>query len=191
MKMSRNPQTIATLFGIIAAALVVAGIYFGSGGLTRFDTPLAAYAAATVIAAFGLVYRYVMWVQRPPTWKYFMASLRLFLRPQKLIGNVLHLIGLTMRNIVAQKFVLNRGKGRWAAHMCLAWGCLLAFAITFPLSWGWVQFTIAGRRQELCNGVYGNPAIRVRSEWRSWLFHAEWAQHQRCSRSGGRRHGDA
>lgn len=27
--------------------------------------------------------------------------------------------------------------------MGMAWGCLLAFAITFPLSWGWVQFGIA------------------------------------------------
>jgi hypothetical protein len=26
--------------------------------------------------------------------------------------------------------------------MCLAWGCLLAFFITFPLSWGWVQFNM-------------------------------------------------
>jgi hypothetical protein len=137
-----NPHVPAAFGGIVAALLVVVGIYFGSGQLTRFDTPLAAYAAATVIAAFGLVYRYMMWIQRPPTWKYFKASVRLFLRPRKLIGNIFHLIGLTLRNIVAQKFVLNRGKGRWAAHMCLAWGCLLAFAITFPLSWGWVQFTI-------------------------------------------------
>jgi hypothetical protein len=135
-------QTYAFAFGLAAAALVLLGIYFGSGRLTRFDTPLAAYAAATIFAAFALVYRYTMWVQRPPTWKYFKASFRLFLRPHRLIVNVVKLIGLTFSNIVAQKFIYNRGKGRWLAHMSLAWGCLLAFAITFPLSWGWVQFSI-------------------------------------------------
>jgi hypothetical protein len=62
-----------------------------------------------------------------------------------------------MRNIVAQKFVLNRGKGRWAAHMCLAWGCLLAFAITFPLSWGWVQFTIAEDGRNYVTEFMGIP----------------------------------
>lgn len=138
----QRSQVFAFILGIGAALAVIAGIYFGSGHLTRFDTPLAAYAAATVFAAFALVYRYTMWVQRPPTWKYFKASFKLFLRPHRLIVNVFKLIRLTVSNIVAQKFIYNRGKGRWFAHMCLAWGCLLAFAITFPLSWGWVQFGV-------------------------------------------------
>lgn len=125
------------------ALLVVAGIYFGSGMLSRFDTPLAAYAAATVFAAFAIAYRYTMWIQRPPTWRYFKASWRLFFRPHRLLANVVKLVGLFWTNIVAQRFIEKRSRQRWAAHMCLAWGCLLAFAITFPLSWGWVQFGIA------------------------------------------------
>ncbi|HEY0868514.1 MAG TPA: hypothetical protein VGE01_14110 [Fimbriimonas sp.] len=149
MSVQTNPsptrcQTIAFVGGTLAGLLVLAGIYFGSGRLTRFDTPLAAYAAATVFAAFGLLYRYLMWIQRPPTWRYFVAGWKLFLRPKSLVVNVVKLVRLTFMNIVAQKFILNRGKGRWVAHMCLAWGCLLAFAITFPLSWGWVQFNAEG-----------------------------------------------
>ncbi|HVL38198.1 MAG TPA: hypothetical protein VM328_02295 [Fimbriimonadaceae bacterium] len=136
-------QAISLAGGLVASLLVIAGIYFGSGRLTRFDTPLAAYAAATVFAAFAMAYRYLMWIQRPPTWKYFKASFRLFLRPNRLLVNVVKLASLTWNNIVAQRFILHRGGGRWLGHMCLAWGCLLAFAITFPLSWGWVQFTVA------------------------------------------------
>jgi len=59
-------QSVAFASGAGAALLVVAGIYFGSGNFARFDTPLAAYAAATVFAAFAVAYRYAMWVQRPP-----------------------------------------------------------------------------------------------------------------------------
>ena len=132
-------------FGTAAGAslFVLLGIYFGSGTLSRFDSPLAAYAAATVFAAFAIVYRYAMWIQRPPTWRYFKAGWRLFLRPHRLVANCLKLVGLLWNNIVAQKFIERRGHTRWMAHMCMAWGCLIAFFITFPLSWGWMQFGAA------------------------------------------------
>jgi len=136
-------RTFSFSVGLGCALLVVAAIFFGSGALSRFDTPLAAYAAATVFAAFAIAYRYTMWIQRPPTWRYFVAGWRLFLKPSRLFPNLLKLVGLLWSQIVAQKFIEKRSRQRWAAHMCLAWGCLLAFAITFPLSWGWVQFGIA------------------------------------------------
>lgn len=133
-------QTVAFAGATLAGLTVLSFIFFGSGRLDRFDSPLAAYAAATVFAAFGMAYRYLMWVQRPPTWKYFVASIKLVGRPRSLVRNSIHVAHLMAKNIIAQKFIFNRGKGRWFAHMCMAWGCLLAFAITFPLSWGWVVF---------------------------------------------------
>ncbi len=133
---------ISMFCGTMAAILVLFAVFAGSGSFTRFDTPLAAYAAATIFAAFAVVYRYAMWVQRPPTWRYFRTSWKLFLRPKWLVVNVIKLVKLVVSNIVVQKFIAKRGTGRWVAHMCLAWGCLLAFAITFPLSWGWVQFGV-------------------------------------------------
>lgn len=142
VRQASRSQAISFTGGLFLALLVIAAIYFGSGELSRFDAPLAAYAAATVFAAFGMGYRYLMWVQRPPTWKYFKASWRVFLRPQKLLVNILNLIRLFFRNIVVQKFIGERSKGRWVAHLCMAWGCLIAFIITFPLSWGWVQFGV-------------------------------------------------
>lgn len=139
----RNPVSIALAGAVSASLLLVVGIYFGSGAFSRFDSPLAAYAAATVMAAFAFAYRYLMWIQRPATWRYFVASWKLFARPAKLLRNIFKLIQLLWNNIVLQKFIERRGHSRWIAHMGMAWGCLLAFAITFPLSWGWVQFGIA------------------------------------------------
>jgi len=136
-------SSIAMSGGVAMAALIAAGIYFGSGAFSRFDTPLAAYAAATVLAGFAFAYRYLMWIQRPATWRYFVASWKLFFRPKRLVVNLIKLVGLLWNNIVAQKFIERRGSNRWIAHMGMAWGCLLAFAITFPLSWGWVQFGVA------------------------------------------------
>jgi hypothetical protein len=47
---------------------------------------------------------------------------------------------------------------RWTAHWFLAWGCLLAAAITFPLSFGWVRFETARDNQEIYRAfMFGIP----------------------------------
>jgi hypothetical protein len=51
-------------------------------------------------------------------------------------------------NIVAQRFIEKRSPLRWTAHWCIFWGCLLAAAVTFPLSFGWIRFETAGQAQE-------------------------------------------
>ncbi len=45
------------------------------------------------------------------------------------------------RNFVAQEFIRRRGGYRWIMHLCLSGGCTLAFAITFPLVFGWIHFS--------------------------------------------------
>ena len=54
----------ALFWGLLAAALVIVGIVAGSRGLKDFDVALVPYAGATVFAAFGVGYRYTMWL--PP-----------------------------------------------------------------------------------------------------------------------------
>lgn len=49
------------------ASLVLAGIYFGSRRLRDFNAALVPYAGASVFSAFGLGYRYSMWLTKPPT----------------------------------------------------------------------------------------------------------------------------
>jgi hypothetical protein len=43
-------------------------------------------------------------------------------------------------DFAAQNFIRRRGVYRWIMHVCLSGGCTLAFAITFPLVFGWVHF---------------------------------------------------
>lgn len=42
-----------------------------------------------------------------------------------------------------QRFIERRSKTRWTAHWFIAWGCLIAAAVTFPLSFGWIRFETA------------------------------------------------
>lgn len=128
----------AAFWGLLLAALVVAGIWAGSRGFRDFDPALVSYAGASVFAAFGLGYRYAMWLRRPPTRLYWRRGWRLFARG--LGPNLLELGRRVTTDIVAQTFIARRSRARWLGHWLIAWGCLLAAAVTFPLSFGWIRF---------------------------------------------------
>lgn len=146
----------ATLWGVLTAALVGAGIYFGSRGFRDFDVALVPYAGASVFSAFGLGYRYSMWLTKPPTRVYWWRGWRLFFAPAHVARNAVRLFSLFAVNIVAQRFIERRSPLRWAAHWCIFWGCLLAAAVTFPLSFGWIHFETAGAAQDVYNAfVFG------------------------------------
>jgi hypothetical protein len=135
-------------WGVFVASLVLAGIYVGSRRLRDFDAALVPYAGASVFSAFGLGYRYSMWLTKPPTRLYWQRGWRLFFAPSQVARNLSRLAALFAVNIVAQRFIEKRSPLRWAAHWCLAWGCVLAAAVTFPLSFGWVHFETAGAALE-------------------------------------------
>jgi len=145
-------------WGLLVASSLIAAIFVGSRGLKDFDPALVSYAGASVFAAFGIGYRYSMWLRRPPTRLYWYRGWQLFLQPRQLPGNVLHLGRIFWNNIFLQRFIGKRSRIRWTAHWFLAWGCLLAAAVTFPLSFGWVRFETARDSQEIYNAfMFGIP----------------------------------
>jgi hypothetical protein len=132
----RRASIVAALTALVLTVL----IYVGSDALRNFDAALIGYATATVLLTFGVVYRYAMWVQTPPTrrslaqgWSAFF-SWRNFRRFPALIPQaVFSYLGL-------QLFIKERGFARWLAHQALFWGVVLATLMTFTLSWGWIHF---------------------------------------------------
>ena len=139
----------ALAWGLIAAAVLIVGIVVGSRGFKDFDPALVSYAGATVFSAFGLGYRYSMWLRRPPTRLYWFRGWQIFLQPGRLPGNLARLAGIFWNNVMLQRFIERRSKTRWTAHWFLAWGCLIAAAVTFPLSFGWIRFETAPDNQAI------------------------------------------
>jgi nitrate reductase gamma subunit len=127
--------------GATAAITVMAMIYLGSRGLRTFDWALATYATGTIFAVFAVAYRYAVWAQRPPTKMYLRRGVQTFVeRSAALPRNIGRLCRLLLDNFVLQKFITVRSKERWLMHACLSWGGMLAFALTFPLVFGWIHF---------------------------------------------------
>jgi hypothetical protein len=124
------------------ALLIVAG----SRNLDHFDAALVGYTFATLFAAFGITYRYAIWLQRPPTRIYWRRGWRVFATPRFVGRNVVEFGRRVFLEFAANLFIFRRGRLRGLAHWLIMWGCVIAAAITFPLVWGWIHFrTVPGQ----------------------------------------------
>lgn len=142
--------------GVIATVILAVLIVVGSRNLEHFDAALVGYTFATLFAAFGITYRYAMWLQRPPTRMYWRRGWRVFASPHVLLRNLIFLVKRFAVDVVATRFIFRRGVGRGVAHWLIMWGCFLAAAITFPLVWGWVHFeTVPGDLESYRAYVFG------------------------------------
>ncbi len=129
--------------GTVAVAAVLALSYFGSDRLTWFDPALVGYLFGTVFAVFGVVYRYSVWLRRPPTamlnrrgWDAFKAGWG---------RSLAALPALVVSQLLAQGFIRRRSRSRWMAHQLVFWGCILAALVTFPLTLGLLHFESVGQ----------------------------------------------
>jgi hypothetical protein len=116
-------------------------IYFGSGRLKHFDPMLLGYCLATLFACFGITYRYAVWLEVPATQVYWQRGWQLFFRRRGFWRHKLLNVRTLVSNLFMQGFVARRGLKRYGAHILIVWGCLISFAVTFPLVFGWVHFT--------------------------------------------------
>jgi len=136
----RRDVASALVTGIVATALLALLIVAGSRRLANFDAALVGYTFATLFATFGIVYRYAMWLQRPPTRRYWVRGWQLFLQPRYLVLNLIQLGRRLGVMFALNAFIWRRGLLRGAAHWLIMWGCVIAAAITFPLVFGWIHF---------------------------------------------------
>src|ERR1043165_4294970 len=116
MARGSRDKTIAAAWGVLATVVLAALIVAGSRNLNHFDAALVGYTFATLFAAFGITYRYAMWLQRPPTRMYWRRGWQVFLRPQFLWTNLVELARRFFVEFIANRFIYRRGRLRWSAH---------------------------------------------------------------------------
>src|SRR5437868_1604755 len=99
----------AGLWGLLVTLLLAALIVAGSRNLAHFDAALVAYTFATLFAAFGITYRYAMWLQRPPTALYWKRGWQVFFNPKYVARNVVKWFDRVAREIALNDFIFRRG----------------------------------------------------------------------------------
>ncbi|MFI8450336.1 MFS transporter [Streptomyces erythrochromogenes] len=137
----RSVTARATLAGAVVSLLLVAAIVLGSRLLRDFDSALLPYAVATVFLAFGVAYRYTVWVSAPGARRLFRKGFGSFFSADNFRRAPTALPRMIATYLGFQKFLGARSRARWIAHQLMFWGCILAALITFPLTWGWFTFT--------------------------------------------------
>jgi len=138
---TQREERIAFLLSSLAVLVLLVLIYTGSRGLRDFDSALIGYAVGTIAAVAALVYRYTLWISRPPTWRYFRGGWSGFLSWRNFRRYTLLVPKAWWTDIFAQTFLFRRSPTRWLMHMCIFWGVVLSLAVTIPLTFGWVRFT--------------------------------------------------
>ena len=170
---------VASLSGLAATAILGGLILLGSRRLSHFDAALVGYTFATLFAAFGITYRYAMWLQRPPTAMYWKRGWQVFLHPHSWFRNLTLWVLRLVSVFFANSFIWKRGWTRGAAHWLIMWGCLIASAITFPLVFGWIHFEFADAGFDTYQAyVFGFPTFSygVNSLFGFLIFHGlVWA----------------
>jgi hypothetical protein len=161
--------------GALAVVVLVLAVFIGSDGLRWFDAALAPYLFGTLLAAFATVYRYVVWLRRPPTARLNRRGWEALRTRGRLWSNLVALTGMLVTNLALQRFIAPRSRTRWIGHQLLFWGCILAALVTFPLTFGWVHFESAdpsGRTYLAYLGPIGTITFDSRSLFGWLVFHA-------------------
>ncbi|WP_437671604.1 MFS transporter [Sorangium sp. So ce131] len=154
--------------GAVATAALAALIVAGSRDLADFDSALVGYTFACLFMTFGVVYRYSVWLSKPPTRKYWVRGFQVLFSPRRWprLRRPTLIVRALWSKIIAQDFILRRGATRWIAHMLIAWGCTLAAAVTFPLVFGWLHFESGAAGADSARATYrvvlfGQPVSEI------------------------------
>ena len=166
-------QFRAGAWASMATGLLIAAIVVGSRNLQNFDPALVIYTFAVIMATWGIVYHYAIWLNKPPTRRYFERTFEL-IREEGPVRSAGVLAKAFATHMVGQTFIRQRSAMRWWMHQLLFWGCILAVAITFPLVFGWIHFGSAPDDQmTYVTYLFGFPvgSFRIRTILSWLLFH--------------------
>jgi hypothetical protein len=146
----------AASWGVVAVLVALAIAVLGSSDLRWFDAALVGYLFGTLFAIFAVVYRYLIWLRRPPTAMLNRRGWEAFRDRGRLGHNLAALPGLLLGNLLLQSFIRGRSRSRWLAHQLVFWGCVLAALVTFPLVFGLLHFQSVGQNGREYQTVVAN-----------------------------------
>lgn len=161
------------IWGLVGVAVTLALTFLGSDRLVWFDAALLGYLFGLIFAVFGVVYRYAVWIRRPPTAMLNRRGWDAF--RQRKARNVAALPSLVATQLLTQGFIRRRSRTRWFAHQLVFWGCILAALVTFPLTLGLLHFESVGQqadRYQVFISRVGTLRFDAASTFGWLIFHA-------------------
>jgi hypothetical protein len=100
----------AALWGLLATLILAGLVVIGSRNLSYFDAALVGYTFATLFATFGIVYRYAMWLQRPPTALYWRRGWQVYFKREHRTANFGNWLKRVGNDIALNRFIFALGE---------------------------------------------------------------------------------
>src|SRR6187401_2191326 len=98
----------AASWGVATTAVLAALVVVGSRNLQHFDAALVGYTFAVLFATFAIVHRYSMWLQRPPTKRYWNRGWQVFFSRRYLAGNIRNWFARVASDFALNRFIFKR-----------------------------------------------------------------------------------
>jgi hypothetical protein len=102
----------------------------------------------------------VLWAGTPAARRYLVRGWRALLGPA--VMPRAERVRAAGAAVLFQRFLRQRGAGRWLAHQALFWGVVSATLITFPLTFGWIHFrAVSGSASAYRIYVLGFRTVKI------------------------------
>src|SRR5512132_1950758 len=109
-------RIVSLLWGLLFTAVLAFLIIVGSRNLHHFDAALVGYTFAVLFATFAIVYRYAMWLLRPPTRMYWVRGWQVFFDRRYLSRNFVNWVRRVVSDFAMNRFIFKRDVKRGLAH---------------------------------------------------------------------------
>src|SRR6266568_4103471 len=105
-------RMVGASWGLLFTAILAVLIIVGSRNLEHFDAALVGYTFAVLFATFAITHRYTMWLQRPPTRRYWTRGWQLFFSRKYIAANVRNWFARVTADFALNRFVFRRQRAR-------------------------------------------------------------------------------
>lgn len=141
-KFEKSFYSKTSMYSFVVVMILFFSMWYSTSKFVHIDMALLGYAISSTVFAIGLTIRMSFWMWRKATNKVAKRSVDNLFNKDRLKRNSKALVRTLIDNIILQKFIFQRGIYRGIQHFMISWGCIISFAITFGLTFGWMRFDL-------------------------------------------------
>ncbi|MGV2940182.1 MFS transporter [Mesobacillus sp. LC4] len=141
-KFEKSFYSKTSMYSFVVVMILFFSMWYSTSKFVHIDMALLGYAISSAVFAIGLTIRMSFWMWRKATNRVAKRSVDNLFNKERLKRNSKALIRTLIDNIILQKFIFQRGIYRGIQHFMISWGCIISFAITFGLTFGWMRFDL-------------------------------------------------
>ncbi|WP_251009521.1 MFS transporter [Bacillus sp. ISL-39] len=141
-KFEKSFYSKTSMYSFVVVMILFFSMWYSTSKFVHIDMALLGYAISSAVFAIGLTIRMSFWMWRKATNRVAKRSVDNLFNKERLKRNSRALVKTLIDNIILQKFIFQRGIYRGIQHFMISWGCIISFAITFGLTFGWMRFDL-------------------------------------------------